>query len=90
MLLMKIHLLIRIYFWLLSLSKTYPILSGTELSFLENFSCAAQSSPDVLHFGSMLHDPDQSHFETDMQREFQIFFVLELLKLLFDFVFLLV
>jgi hypothetical protein len=29
---------------------SYPIHSGTELSFLEHFSCAAQSNPDVLHF----------------------------------------
>jgi hypothetical protein len=48
---------------------SFPIHSGTELSFLEHLSCAAHTNPDVLHFGSMLRDPDRSSFETDMQRE---------------------
>jgi hypothetical protein len=43
--------------------------SSTDLSFLEHFACAAKTNPDVLHYGSMLKDPDRSSFESDMQRE---------------------
>jgi hypothetical protein len=58
-----------LYSAFIAVQDSYPIHSGTELSFLEHFSCAAQSNPDVLYFGSMLRDPDRSHFETDMIRE---------------------
>jgi hypothetical protein len=58
-----------LYSAFISMQDSHPIHSGTELSFLEHFSCAAQSNPDVLHFGSMLHDRDRIHFEADMVRE---------------------
>jgi hypothetical protein len=58
-----------LYFAFIAAQDSFPIHSGTELSFLEHLSCAAHTNPDVLHFGSMLRDPDRSSFETDMQRE---------------------
>ncbi len=58
-----------LYSAFIAVQDSYPIHSGTELSFLEHFSCAAQSNPDVLHYGSMLRDPDRPLFETDMCRE---------------------
>jgi hypothetical protein len=58
-----------LYSAFIAVQDSYPIHSGTELSFLEHIACAAQSNPDVLHFGSMIRDPDRSHFETDMIRE---------------------
>jgi hypothetical protein len=58
-----------LYSAFIAVQDSYPIHSGTELSFLEHFSCTAQSNPDVLHYGSMLRDPDRPLFETDMHRE---------------------
>jgi hypothetical protein len=50
----------------IAIQDSYLIHSSTDISFLEHYACAAQSNPDVLHFGSMIRDPDCSHFEQDM------------------------
>jgi hypothetical protein len=53
----------------IAVQNSYPMHSSTDLPFLEYISCAARMNPDVLHYGSMLRDPDRSSFETDMIRE---------------------
>jgi hypothetical protein len=53
----------------IAVQDSYPMHSETNLPFLEYISCAACTNPDVLHYGSMLKDPDRSSFETDMIRE---------------------
>jgi hypothetical protein len=51
------------------MKQLYPIHSTSNLSFLENYACVAPSNSDILHYGSMLRDPDRTSFESDMQRE---------------------
>jgi len=58
-----------LYSAFISIQDSYPIHSPPESNFLEHYACAASSNPDVLHYGTMLHDPDRKLFETDMQRE---------------------
>jgi hypothetical protein len=58
-----------LYSAFISVQDSYPIHSITDISFIECYACAAPSNPDILHYGSMLCDPDRSSFELDMQRE---------------------
>jgi len=53
----------------IAVQDSYPMHSEINLPFLEYISCAARTNPDVLHYGSMLKDPDHSSFETDLIRE---------------------
>jgi hypothetical protein len=58
-----------LYSAFISVQDSYPIHSTSDLPFLEHYSCAASTNPEVLHYGPMLKDPDHSAFEQDMIRE---------------------
>jgi hypothetical protein len=53
----------------IAVQDSFPIHSSTYLSFLEHYACASHTNPNVLHYSSMLCDPDQASFELDLQRE---------------------
>jgi hypothetical protein len=58
-----------LYSAFISVQDSYPNHSTSDLPFLEHYSCAASTYPDVMDYGAMLKDPDRSAFEQDMIHE---------------------
>ena len=70
-----------LYSAFIAVQNSHPISSDHELSFLEHYSCAASTNPDVLHYGAMLKDQDKHLFEEDMKREIRDLFKTETVEI---------